>query len=286
MVRIWFKMMLVLLISSSVLAFEYNYNFDSLSTGSLAGQDGWTITAGMTATVYDVGGGNLAVNLINGTNYVLRAGSFVLTEKLSSYQADFLYFGGALNQTERFYLAGSGTTSPWLGINGGQIETRGMTGKNAYSPAVRANAPTTFNIGDWITLRMTFNADNTATVAYKNLTDGETGFTNVADFTNYDIGLGSVGDIDTYLKSFTDLRMRSDGSTPSGQTRAVDNLNVTEYFADCETVLYFDVTGPQGQSDCIVDIYDLAEFAGEWLVSTRPSDSCVIEVDDGTLWDR
>jgi len=42
----------------------------------------------------------------------------------------------------------------------------------------------------------------------------------------------------------------------------------------CDPPLSADITGPAGVPDCVVDLYDFAEIAGQWLMCTKANDDC------------
>ena len=222
MKRVVAVLMVIGLMGSAQALDVFNYDFNNLTLGNIAGQDGWTAT--MSANVIDRGGGDLALNPTTGTNYIGRVNSFVLTEEMDAFQADFRYYTAISNTTCRLYLTGGGKTTPWLGFNGGKFEVRTVkTNGTSADVAITVDVPATFNSGDWVTLRMTFDVVNkTGAAFYKNLTDGETAFTQIS--VGGDLGLSSVSDMSAYLKSFTGLSIRTD---QGNSVRAIDNIAVT-----------------------------------------------------------
>jgi len=212
------------LIGSTQAALDvFNYDFDHLTVGAINGQDGWTTTSG---NVIDLGGGDLALQVPAGTSYTQLVNAFVLTEEMDAVQADFRYFTGANNVTMRLYLAGTDSKkTPFFGFNGGQLEVRTVKNNGTvFDSVVQEAAPVTFDSGDWVTLRMTFDGDNkTATVSYKNLTDGETEFTDIAALSG-NLGFTDITDMSAYLKVFTSLTVRCDGGN---SIRAIDNIAVS-----------------------------------------------------------
>jgi hypothetical protein len=97
-----------------------------------------------------------------------------------------------------------------------------------------------------------------------------------ADFTGFDsmlfVGDSRSGD-SAYYGMIDDLRFYN---------YALDSLEVARLYTNiiddsiCFRHPVTDVSGPQGERDCVVDIYDLVEFAVAWLECNRmPAEKCL-----------
>ena len=79
--------------------------------------------------------------------------------------------------------------------------------------------------------------------------------------------LGSKnGGVETFNGAMDDVRIYNYAMT---DMEAADVYHATSGKSVCilDYASWFDFTGPEGRADCVVDIYDLALFADQWLTS-------------------
>ena len=132
----------------------------------------------------------------------------------------------------------------------------------------------TYERGPWYMLAATYDATTKQAVLYLNgLPIIEFGI----DFPGFEDSQLFVGDRqapdEPYYGLMDDLRFYS---------YAMDALEVARLYAGIadETICFqnppTDVSGPEGEPDCIVNVYDLVELAANWLECNRvPAENCM-----------
>jgi hypothetical protein len=126
--------------------------------------------------------------------------------------------------------------------------------------------------GEWHMLTATHDATTNKTILYHN---GLPAIESNNAFPGFDplihVGNSHIGDY-PYYGAIDDLRFYN---------YALDALEVAYIYTDVTGKVCFqnpvtDVSGPVGIPDCIVDIYDLVELAGDWLECNRvPAENCL-----------
>ena len=130
----------------------------------------------------------------------------------------------------------------------------------------------TYEGGQWHMLVATHDATTNQTILYHNgLPLIESG----KEFPGFDplihVGNSHIGDY-PYYGAIDDLRFYN---------YPMDALEIAYLYTDVTgTVCYenptADVSGPQGEPDCIVDVYDMVELAGAWLeCNLVPEENCL-----------
>jgi hypothetical protein len=200
---------------------QTTYDFESPSmvlNGTLEGNDNWARTFAAAPTP------NLKLGTGINTTQVAQGGSTPVDGRYDLYgtrmndgnwsfpnfnytknideagvvQADFRY--NTVLSLVTLTSNGGAADLGFFGFNGGQFEIRSQSITDVAVPG-------TFNVGDWVTLRMLVDWSPTpakfgfnlggahynaaATLQYKNLTDGETNFTTIAGLSNLPLGTGS-----------------------------------------------------------------------------------------------
>ena len=85
------------------------------------------------------------------------------------------------------------------------------------------------------------------------------------------IGNSPIGDY-PYYGAIDDLRFYNYALEPLEIAYLYTGVTGTVCYQNPAT----DVSGPEGNPDCVVDIYDLAELAGGWLECNRvPAETCL-----------
>jgi hypothetical protein len=129
-----------------------------------------------------------------------------------------------------------------------------------------------FERGQWHMLAATHDATTNQTILYHNglpIIECSTAFPGFDPLIH--VGNSHIGDY-PYFGSIDDLRFYN---------YALDSLEVAYLYTDVTgTVCYqnpaTDVSGPEGNPDCVVDIYDLVELAASWLECNRvPAETCL-----------
>lgn len=177
-----------------------SYNFDSLSTGALAGQDNWAVTSGAISPL--ISANNATSSYSDLTNVADRSSAATgtpLVRNSSLFSAGSLNSSGLLTLSMNVYVGGAGSTSffgiggPSYAGGGGMSASFGILNGllsvrqegNATANGTVFNAKTSSNgtislATGWYTLQSVWDlSTGTATLAYKNLTVGDTSFTTV-----------------------------------------------------------------------------------------------------------
>jgi hypothetical protein len=216
------------------------YDFESLANGNLVGQDNWFMPDGHVSPLIGAGTGydTSKVGMYGGGGvlpaYRPNDGSFSFSAFDNSATAAYTQFDArhadtTANSTERFYVTynnglGIYSTSPWIGLNGGNFELRGANGGAVTTTALAPG----IDVGDWVRLRLVMDFTDTSggrtgsmDAYYMNLTDGQTSFN----------AIGALQDIDMQMSrnqslpsTWNALAVRLDISTGTG--RQFDNLTV------------------------------------------------------------
>lgn len=180
--------------------------------------------------------------------------------------------GTGLTGNEREVMVGSGETSGYEILDIGRYEaTRyhlGITQDYIYSATSDI-----FDRDQWYLLVVAYDSRTNQATFYLN---GESFMELNADFTGFDT-LFFVGDCRSgnlpYYGVIDDLRFYN---------YALDSLEVARLYTNVidDSICYrypaTDVSGPEGEPDCVVDIYDLVELVGAWLACNRmPAENCL-----------
>ena len=223
------------------------YDFEQLSEGPLAEQDGWKMFRFGPA---DANG--IASQLpVSHTNQIVKAGPPISSSVMDAQTIGWLYrvnddkFAFQIGDPNRvtiqcdmletrsdsrghmkFYLASKDhASSAWIGFAGKDFEYR-----EAHH-GVTITVPRTFNdadngVNDWYRLKLDMDfASDRATVSYMNLTDGDTEFLPIPKLT--DIQLSKAGQKPDPL-SWDRLVIRTNYDVKEDpQTRQIDNLVVS-----------------------------------------------------------
>ena len=181
----------------------FTYNFESLSPGALSGQDNWT-NSGASPFIVTTGSGFDTTQVIGtsgspGSNYATRVnnggfsfGSLVgVTSLTLGFDTRYVTGGnGGINNQSLFYLDDGATTgSAFFGLNGNGLVINGS------GPVL----PGTLGFDDWFSLRLVMDltansGDGSGSLYYKNLTDGDSGYTAVSGLQNIDLNLYPLQD--------------------------------------------------------------------------------------------
>lgn len=192
---------LFMLLGVNVHATLFTYDFETQSNGNLGGQDNWvnafgapfSVSTGIgTDTTKVVGtAGSTSSNFatrVNDGNFSF--GSLVgVTALTLGFDTRYVDGGnGGINNQSHFSISSpSGSTgSPFFGLQGNNLTIN----NSAFT------LPGSLNFDDWISLRLqmdlTANSGNgSGTLFYKNLTDGDTGYTAVSGLQNINLNLSS-----------------------------------------------------------------------------------------------
>ena len=180
------------------------YSFEGLSNGTLDGQDNWTSPSGAPFIVSD--GTGYDTSKVTGTagsatsNFAIRAndgnfsfGSLVgVTTLTLGFDTRYVAGGNAgTNNQSQFSLnsADSVTGSAAFGLNGNGLVI------NSSGPVL----PSGLNFDDWFSLQLVMDltansGDGSGSLFYKNLTDGDTGYTAVAGLQDINLDLSPLQD--------------------------------------------------------------------------------------------
>lgn len=169
----------------------FTYNFDNLTNGNVSGQDSWIDSpgnpSGAVSFIVSTGTGAdttkvLGTNGSTASNFAWRTndGNFSFGN-LSGSPSLILGFDGQFvsggSDQIHFSLRNTANTaaSPVFGFEG-----------NAFRLGSSTSAlPGTINASDWVRMQMAVDLNlNTASLSYKNITDGETVFTAVSGLQN------------------------------------------------------------------------------------------------------
>jgi hypothetical protein len=182
------------------------YTFDGLNNAALSGQDNWTaattssdVVTGtgfdtskvVTAGTADASLQNARANDVNFSFPTLTAGGkyyFEFDFMTSNVDSD-VYREATFNLSD-----GEGGVLPSFGIDAAgssvpQFYIREQPGTEHVGGAI--SAVPNWDDGDWVRLRITadLTGAGTASFSYKNLTDGDTGYTDVAGLQNVSLGI-------------------------------------------------------------------------------------------------
>ena len=174
---------------------------------------------------------------------------------------------------DREVMIGSGPASGYEILDIGRYQATqyhlGITQDYIYSPASDI-----FDRGQWYMVVATYDSRTEQAAFYLN---GEflMGFN--ADFAGFDT-LFFVGDCRSgslpYYGVIDDLKFYN---------YALDSLEVARFYTEvrvdksvCHRHPTTDISGPEGEPDCLVDIYDLVELLGSWLeCNSMPPEKCL-----------
>lgn len=188
-----------MLLGVNVHAALFTYNFESLTNGTLAGQDNWVFNFGDAPYIVSTGTGADTTKVVGtagstSSNFATRINdgnfSFGSLTGVTSLTLGFdtRYVAGdngGINNQSHFALdTSSGSTgSARFGLQGnGFIVSNTTTG-----------LPTGVDFDDWISLRLEMDmlangGNGSGSLYYKNLTDGDPGFTAVSGLQNLNLG--------------------------------------------------------------------------------------------------
>ncbi|MCB1278492.1 hypothetical protein [Prosthecobacter sp.] len=184
----------------------FTYNFESLTSGNnLAGQDNWTGLGG-DAFIVSTGSGTNTSTVVGtagstGSNFAGRSndGTFSfgslsgVTSLTLGFDTRYVDGGnGGVNNQSLFYLNSSpiaSTQSAFFGLNGNGLVINGS------GPVL----PGTLNFDDWISLQLVMDltangGDGSGSLFYKNLTDGDLGYSAVSGLQDINLNLTSGQD--------------------------------------------------------------------------------------------
>ncbi len=225
---------------AATLSAAVTYTFESLASGSLVGQDNWSMPVGNTSPQVGNGAGadQTKVAMYGGAG-VLPAwrpndGAFSFGVFSNTATTAYLEFDAreadlVANSTERFYVFyqnsnGVYSTSPWIGLNGGSFEVRGANGGSVTTVPVAAG----IDVGDWVRLRLVMDFTDTSggrsgsmDAYYVNLTDNQSSYTPISGLQDINMQLNRNQSLPS---TWNALAIRFDVSSGSG--RQVDNLTV------------------------------------------------------------
>lgn len=204
-----------------------NYNFNSLSTGALVGQDGWAVaTQGyVSPSIANGPVGSVDTTLVAGnsasTGTSMAKKSFFSSGTLSSASTVTLEFDAARTTTggtnlSTYGIGSSSTISAYFGLISNNFVLRGENFGTAYTAT-----NVTANVGDWFTIRSVWDlSTGMATMYVKNLTAGATSYTQII-FTGgvTSVSLGLTSNVSTWTSGY--IRTAQSGSS----TGFLDNLS-------------------------------------------------------------
>ena len=213
----------ILCLGQTARAATFTYDFENLSNGALGGFDNWVNEGGanyIVSTDILPGNGTQVVGNVNfgGSQFVKRTngGSFDFGDLSGSnfltLGFDGRFVGGGSDQIHfKLRNAANSVVSPIFGFEGDSS----MLGDSD------ASLPGTINANDWVSIQMTVDMNlNTASLFYKNLTDGDTGFTAVAGLQNISVPVQNPS-------VWTEMSLR----TGDYANNMVDNLYIATFDA-------------------------------------------------------
>lgn len=205
------------LLCASAQAALITYDFESLNTGGIVGQDNW-VNSGNVAIGTGV---NTSQILVSGGTYAQRTDDanfdmeYDNTDTAAILQFDVLCNTTTLNRTARLSVGGGGSNSPTFGFNGGEFEYREANGGDTTKVALSGDDAAS----DWYSLQLVMDfSGETASLYYKNLTDGDTAFAAVTGMQDLNL-IKAATTIDP--SGWEKITVRTDGSVTD---RMVDNL--------------------------------------------------------------
>jgi len=178
----------------------FTYNFESLSSGALSGQDNWTSISGSSFIVTNGAGTNtsqvVGTGGSAGSNFAGRVndGSFSfgslagVTSVTLGFDTRYVNGGtGGVSNQAHFFLNNSPSGST-------QSAFFGLQGNNLTINNAAFALPGGLNFDDWISLRLVMDltangGDGSGSLLYKNLTDGETSYSAVAGLQGINLNL-------------------------------------------------------------------------------------------------
>jgi len=194
-----------------------NYTFESLTNGALVGQDGWT-AGGTTSPVIangpvgSVDTTKVAANATT-TGVAVAKKTFFGAGSLSSssivtLQVDVSRAPGGSN-ISGFGIGSSSGMSAYFGIAGNTFIIR----NEAYGATFNATNLTA-NIGDWYTVQSVWDlSTGTGSLFVKNLTAGQTSFTQLTFGAQSTVTLGLTTAVDTWTTAY--VRLAESGASAS-----------------------------------------------------------------------
>ena len=242
-------------------AMDFPYDFNSLSTGTLTGQDGWYITRaywnnaiivsdtapGGTSNMVQqtVGGVTGARALPTGTYFFGNETAAVLQYDVKAtrgYSSDQVWLGGNGTQTHLGddFAGAQAQLGPMLGFynSAGGVYNFRLGSKNTAADAgtdggwIMHDQASSVPLGHWITLKlvMDFTANGGAgsgSVFYKDLTNGDSGFTAVSSLQNINLGLNNGGMATGYIPGVWN-QIGFDMNPVDTYAESMDNLFVSD----------------------------------------------------------
>ena len=177
------------------------YHFEGLALADLVGQDNWTGDVGETAvgtgTGYNttktvansVTSGSCTLTRTNDASFSFPAFEDDSTHAVMEFDAKFVYGAkGGIN----FWVGSSSGESPKFGFAGIGPNPPGFYIREAGNGAEHGATVSGIDADDWLRLQLVMNfTANTGTFFYKNLTDGDVSFTQVASLTDIPLNITS-----------------------------------------------------------------------------------------------
>lgn len=233
MKKIWAVLVIGMLSASAATASLFQEDFNSLSAGSIFGQNGWSNVGGSSsmqiggAVGWDsLGDGNVAKNWatsgsqwIHNSNLATIAADSTITMEYDVYLRD-----ASAAASDAVISVGDGTAVyTYAGLWGGKFILRRnggptLTAVDAGGVDIVANAQDVYRIKTVWDFQI-----NRADLAYKNLSNGDTAWTQLyfdAAQTSDNLWLGDIDE-----STLTHVMMRSYGSSTAIQTE-IDNISV------------------------------------------------------------
>ncbi|MBN8712126.1 MAG: hypothetical protein J0I10_22355 [Verrucomicrobia bacterium] len=189
-----------------------NYNFDSLTPGSINGQDGWTSANNAQVATTPIVGPGGTYGLSNGTvasGAVVSKKNFFSAGSLSSSDTVTLTFQAYQDTSGSVELFGIGlasTDAAHFGIWNGTLFLRERGFGTAYNAKNASGNDILFTNDSWYSIQSVWNlSTGTATLFYKNLTAGDVSYTQAffnAAQTQASVSIGSVADVSSWTSGW------------------------------------------------------------------------------------
>ncbi len=200
-----------------------NYSFESLVSGALIGQDGWAAGGTVSPVIANGPAGSVdttkvAANATSAGTAVAKktffAANTLSTSSVVTLQFDVSRAAGGSN-INGFGIGSSSVMATYFGITGSTFIIR----DEAYGTTFSATNLTA-NIGDWYTVQSVWDlSTGTGSLFVKNLTAGQTSFTQLTFGAQSTVTLGLTTAVNTWTTGYVRL---ADSSSSAGY---IDNLS-------------------------------------------------------------